>query len=243
LEKRIPNKNNSRRPRSRRGKKNGQKKPSNDAVPGMIVDGQHKFRSFHTDKGSVELKYLNYSNPEASVTSSGSVALLNGCIQGLDSINDRIGRKIVMNSIVLQGCVQNTVTSLTNAAFFAGSDAIKIALVYDKQTNGAIPSWNDVFNVSAAFNAPFATRNIVYLDRFMILWTDIKSICATNNTIACFNVTMSFSLECRFQAGGGAGTSADFASGALYLLYADMNVSGGNDTLISFVTSITFKDA
>jgi len=203
---------------------------------------QHRYRSYRTDKGGVELKYLNYSNPEASVTSTGSVALLNGCTQGLDSINDRIGRKIVMNSIILEGCIQNTVTSLTNAAFFAGSDAVKIALVFDKQTNGAIPAWSDVFNISAAYNAPFATRNIPYIDRFMVLWTDIKTICATNNTIARFGVSMPFNLEVRFEASN-AGTSADISSGALYLLYADMNVSGGNDTLISFVSSVTFKDA
>lgn len=215
---------------------------TNDSLPGNVVLGQHRYCTFHGDKGKAEEKYANYSNPQVTFNSSGVMTLLNGCIQGTDAINDRIGRKIVNTSVRIEGIVQNSVANLNVAGtFFAGSDTIKVALVYDKQTNQAAPAYADVYNTSGAVNAPLAMRNVNYEDRFMILWEKILTICSTESTIKSFAVSLPVDLESRF-GNSNNGNSTDFASGAIYLAFADANVAGTGQTEISFVSSVTFQD-
>jgi len=226
----------------KRSQRNSRKKRIDQyRLPGVIVANQHRYRTSHLDKGDPELKYLQYSNPQVVLTSTGVSSLINGCVQGTDSTNQRIGRKIVMKSISVRGAVQNTVTSLNNAAFFAGSDAIKVALVYDKQNDGVATTYSVPWSTVGAFNAPFSNPDTSQVDRFIYLWETILTVCATDSTIAVFDVTFPCDLEVRFLNSNN-GNATDINSGALYLMYADNNNTAGNQATMSFSSQVTFVD-
>lgn len=68
------------------------------------------------------------------------VQLINGVIEG-SGFNQRTGRKISMMSHQIDGWIIATSVNPGNvSAQFA-----RVALVYDRQSNGTTPSWQDVF--------------------------------------------------------------------------------------------------
>lgn len=83
----------------------------------------------------------------------------------------RIGRKITMHSIGIRGVVN--CAPQTGVANIDAATEIFIALVHDKQTNGALLNSEDVFTNKGA-NAILATslwNNLQFKDRFNVLAT------------------------------------------------------------------------
>lgn len=145
-----------------------------------IPDSQVK-RILNTRTGGylgMELKFRDYGYNAAIATASDCTggeadpfeACLNGISQG-DGQSNRDGRKYTIKSVNVKGTVR--ITAQTNETTAITVPSIFIALVQDKQTNGAQLNSEDVFvNPSAQTGtaaAPFV--NLEFQSRFNILKT------------------------------------------------------------------------
>lgn len=113
-------------------------------------------------------------NPSATIA-------LNTVIQG-DGESNRIGRKITMKSIQIEGTV--TTSSKASGALGFEPTQIFIALVLDTQCNGALLNSEDVFTNPGAnvITAAKPFRNLQQSKRFRILAT--RTFTMTNPAIA-----------------------------------------------------------
>ena len=105
------------------------------------------FYGLYTRRGREELKTIDNQVGLAPTQTGSSVSLLNGVATGTDYTN-RIGRKIILKSILLRCSMYNdTTTSDPNG------DVVRVLVVSDSQTNGAAPSVGDILQ-TAAFDYP-----------------------------------------------------------------------------------------
>lgn len=228
--------------KKRTTQKRGQRKNRQNPLPGIVTDNKKRVVTFKTgERTGFEVKYVDLSSPGVNIYDVGTVSLMNGCIQGLDSSADRIGRKITVKNIRVCGVAVNTVAQLGAANFVGGADAIKVAVVLDKQTNGAAPAYVDIFNTSGAINAPFGNQNISNVDRFVILYEALLVITATGANMAKFDFTLPCNIDTRYNTGN-AGNSSDVVSGGIFITFSDMNNTATNQTAISWQSRVAFMD-
>lgn len=86
--------------------------------------------------------------------------LLNPITQGTD-YNQRIGRVVNLQSLEI-----NATVDLDVADSFTGNVKTRLLLVYDKQTNGAIPTWNSIMETTGGVHA---LKRVTNENRFIIL--------------------------------------------------------------------------
>jgi len=109
-----------------------------------------------TRRGRDELKFVD-GNFVGTATTAGAIQLLNGVTQGTD-YNNRIGRKMLMKSIMCRFIVKlGTVDS--------PGQVIRLLIVYDAQTNAALPAVTDVLQTADVLSP----MNLNNRDRFKIL--------------------------------------------------------------------------
>jgi len=120
--------------------------------------------------------------------------------------NQRIGNQIVAKRIEIRCKCSNEAVSLVTAGC-----VWSVALVLDKQCNGASPSTGDIFE-DVASDGPLAYNRIENKDRFVILRRKIFA----NNTLALPNTTsggkvykyFSWSVPLNFKINYGGPTNA-----------------------------------
>lgn len=186
-----------------------------------------------------EVKNVDTNFLDVQPSSTGAVTLLNGMVQGTSTVT-RIGQKIEMTSCQIKfGWYSNTISNTTTPGF----DLVQMSLVYDKQSNGAAPSWSDIFTDSTAINAPCGARNVNNLDRFVVLKTFHSVITSGGPTGEYFEGYVPMKHDVRYNTGT-AGTVADIQSGALYLAYSSTNAIANVANSGKLIANIrlSFKD-
>lgn len=112
-----------------------------------------------------EVKALDVATAVYALNTTGSVIPLNLIVAGSSFFN-RVGRKLEMTSLRVTGQIFNINTSVTNCYS-------RIALVYDRQTNGANPAIADMFQTTTFQGTNVTTSlsgvNLNNRDRFVIL--------------------------------------------------------------------------
>lgn len=122
-----------------------------------------------------ELKVVDNFRNDVPAPNGGTVILLNGIGQGTDYYN-RIGRKVMLKSLMIKGALTVEQTG-TGLAIPNASMSTRLAIVYDSQTNGTLPSYADIFQSvdsnGGVTNTTFSGVNLNNRDRFKILkdWT------------------------------------------------------------------------
>lgn len=191
-------------------------------------------------ESSPEVKFIDTAiSDSTTVSSTGVVALINGCTEGTDAIN-RIGRKIEMTSIQYNMVFQANLSSMSTSGI-GEADVMKFAVVYDRQTNGAAPAWSDVYDQNTASYSPFAHRNINNLDRFEVLAEEIINLSSGGPNGVCFSRYIKTKHDVRFNTGN-AGTSADIQTGGLYILYADQVALANHFGILTGKIRVRFHD-
>lgn len=162
---------------------------------------------------SRETGFVDVASAVYALDTTGSVTLLNTIAQGA-SVNQRVGKKVVMRSLQCRGYCQNSSTASANDVAFV--------IVYDKRPTGALPAVTDIFTAASSS----AMTNDANSGRFTILkrWNEVligNLTAAANYTEAAYkNVDYFLPLKNLPVAYKAAGTGAigDIEQGALYLV-------------------------
>lgn len=117
---------------------------------------------------NAELKFLDTGINIASVGTTGATLPSNLVIPQNTTDSGRIGNKITLKNFMLQFALSND--DATTGAFSSGN--VRIAVVLDRQANGALPAWADVFATASLG----AFRNLDNVDRFKILKDQVINV-------------------------------------------------------------------
>lgn len=152
------------------------------------------------------------------------------------TFTNRIGRKIAMTSVHIEGRFVNTDD--------AQQSYVRLVLVYDAQTNGAVINWSDVFKSydqsTTAVSDVFSGVNLDNRDRFRIIMDKRFMLPSTGNTgvsdgdpapNSCdYYINEHFrlnNLETQYKADSSPAVIGDIATGALWFLaFSDASNAG-----------------
>jgi len=178
-----------------------------------------------------ELKFLE---PSGSVIVAGQathtqLALNTGINQG-DDITNRTGRKIMMKSIYVR--FNSCFTSTT-----AGSSAIRIMIVYDKQPNAAQYAVTDLLSS----NVITGMINLDNRERFLVLCDQVVPVHSATDPLN-FVWYKKVNLPVIYNGTNG-GTIADITTGTLTAQICQQNGIITNAPTNTFRARIRFEDA
>lgn len=132
----------------------------------VVTVPRNRFRSRSTGMNGTSLFQPNVSAPEKKnvdtftsaywTTASGAwtITAINLIAQGTTAAQ-HIGRKAVMTSVLIRGWL--TLSGTNNGA--------RIVVIYDKETNGALPAATDIFSL----NDSMSPMNLANSDRFIVV--------------------------------------------------------------------------
>ena len=142
-------------------------------------------------------------------STSGSVSLLNGIVQGYD-VSERIGRGAITDCVELNLAIYQSSSTLSLTR-------TRLMVLYDTQTNGAAPAVTDVLQ----FASPESPINWENRRRFIVLFDESYKMAstsagATDSTIEIVREQIPVGMETIWC--GCTGTVADIKTGAIILL-------------------------
>lgn len=186
-----------------------------------------------------EKKTIDVDVTTMEAYSTAQFTLLNGSATGTD-FTDRIGRKIIMKSLYLRCSLEPADNS--NLA----NSTVRVFVVYDMQTNGAIPAITDILKSAH----PLAQLNLNNRDRFKILYDKLWTPGAVSNTatqsfaygplVTSFKKWKKLNLETIY--GGTTAAVASIQTGSLYLVTLG-TLGTGNGDILGFSSRVRFIDA
>jgi len=167
------------------------------------------------------------------------------------AVSQRIGNRIEMRSIRYKAWLKTT-SGCTLAAGYYTPRTCRLTLVYDMQTNGSLPSLQDIFGRIDSTGAVQGTQlfgqniNVTNRDRFVILADDFFAIGGINKAVNAANSEYSvdaWGSSGKDGAGGqyvdrfvklkglntvfksNTGTIGDVTTGALYLIATNDDIN------------------
>nr|WAE42720.1 MAG: capsid protein [Cressdnaviricota sp.] len=163
---------------------------------------------------SAEFKAISRAMSD-TVDSTGTIACMNGTTMGSD-LSNRVGRQIEMRSIEMK--VYMNVISGTGV-----DQEMRCLLVYDRQTNGVSATITDILDT----NNCQSLRNLDNRKRFKILMDKRFTFEASgqNPSHCVWDYYRKLRHPVQYNSGN-AGTVADIASGALYIIFFGDKVAG-----------------
>lgn len=171
---------------------------------------------------------VTFSNP--TFTTPG-ITEINVASQGTTA-ETRIGRKIVCKSLLFRW-------SWSLGATSTGGSPLRILVIYDKQTNAAVPAITQVL----ALNDYLSPMNLANSERFVILKNLVTEPVSLQNN---FSISGSFfipmALETVFNDTN-AGTIGDIQTGAIFFMVAQDSELGTGNGVFSYNSRIRFEDA
>lgn len=174
-----------------------------------------------------------------AINTTGSVAAINLVTAG-SSFFQRVGRKIEMKSVELS----YQISPITSQTLATAQDWLRILIVYDRQTNGALPNVSDVLQDTDAAGANTTNIasgvNLNNRDRFLVIYDDRTQLPQVTNTMGVLTNVFPNSfggrngtssgfgnvhifrklkgLVCHFKADSVPGVIGDVATGGLFLI-------------------------
>jgi len=181
-----------------------------------------------------EKKYHDTWNTALQPGYSGAVYLLNGVAQGTD-YNQRLGREMVMRSLVLRGNVNIDIGTTTQ-------DNFRCMVVYDRQCNGGQPAVTDILDDSVTTpQQTFAAMNLNNRDRFTVVLDRMYAL-SSSGANAVIQLDEYRKLNTEVQFSGTGNTDASIQTGALWLVVIGF-VNGSGASTANIMTRVRFTDA
>lgn len=217
-------------------------------------------RTFTPKPGLPELKAVDYysSTTNLDQASATTPTLLNSIGAGTD-FYQRVGRKVVLKSIMIKGECHISSGNGTGAVTPYEAYPVRVALVYDDQVNGAAPAVSDIFQAVTAGGStasyPFVGVNLNNRDRFKILKDWVFVLRPNTTASGSVNYGDGFGGKKDFKAfvrlnndeifsGTSTGVSA-IQTGALWLVAYQFQSALTNQptACINFATRVRYADA
>jgi len=171
-----------------------------------------------------ELKSIDVQVAAGNMTTTATVVLLNGCVTGAD-INNRIGRKMTMKSLMLR--LNFSPVATTDSPIGCTARAM---VIYDAQSNASTITGAQVLR-SDSFLEP---NNLENRDRFTVLMDKFITLPAANYTASetvggsptprLVKKYLRINKDSVFNTTNG-GTFADITSGGLWFLIIASNTT------------------
>ncbi len=174
-----------------------------------------------------EMKHIDVVQGVTSLSTTPQIVLLNGTTAD-DTDTGRGGNKIMMNSFTFK-------FSLVNADTV---QLYRVIILYDRQTNGALPAANDVLQTAGE---PLSQLTWVNRKRFKILFDNVYY---TNTQELSQSETSHFKFKQNAQRvmySSGVNTIAAIISGSLILVALSDSGATSHPTL-EFTTRCNFND-
>lgn len=163
-------------------------------------------------KGRVETKFFDSSATFNVTTANQIFRLINGIADG-DGDSDRTGNQINLKNVYLRYRVHADFPAQSAATDPPKSDTCRVMLVYDRQTNQALPSPNSYLT---ADNASTSMNNMEARGRYFTLYDQMHNL--SERGVLSETVTKVIPLNTTTQFTGTNGAIANITNGALYLL-------------------------
>lgn len=182
-----------------------------------------------------ETGFVDVANASYAMDTTGTIALLNTVPQGA-SVNERVGKKLVLKSLQCRGAV------------YAGSTGTQaegaLMIVYDKRPAGALPAITDILTAATSH----AMNNDANAGRFKILKRmdyDIQGMTAANFTEKSLQDSTWFlklrDLPTTYKAAA-TGAIGDIEEGALYIVSVGSVVAGTTAGSLAATFRVRFLD-
>lgn len=195
----------------------------------------------------LELKFYDQDTSQGTVSASGEITtLLSGASAGIvvgTNQTNRIGRKITIKALTIKG-----VWFKNNATAAENNDVVRISVLLDRQANGALPAYSDIYTTGAddllGFNELYNTN------RFKTLCTDTFTLnfnCAQGNGTTILlvgeqkyyekHLTLNYPIEYNNTVGT-SGTIDEIMSNNLLLVMSSLHGVSSR----TFSTRVRFVD-
>jgi len=195
---------------------------------------------YNISTGTKEYKFVdvNIATTGAALTvglsASATIQLLNGLQLGTAAYQ-RIGNKIAMKSLYWSLAYANTATDSSPTTDTALVNIpVRAMVVYDKQTNGALPVLGDLLSAfSGLGNATARTidvnspNNLNNRDRFIVLMDKRFMLTSTGPSCRFIKKYKRLNTSVTYKSGATVGDVTDITSGGLYFItYRDAEMNG-----------------
>lgn len=189
-----------------------------------------------------ETGYIDIGAADYALNTTGSIILLNTVAQGT-TVNQRVGKKILLKSLQCRGLMNNDSTAALNDVAYL--------IVYDKRPTGSLPAITDILN-SVNSNSMNNDNNS---GRFSVLKrVDEVLIGNASFTGAVANALTESSAKSAdwflplkdrqvVYKALGTGAIADIEQGALYLVTVGSNAAGTLDATLTVTFRLRFMDS
>lgn len=182
------------------------------------------------ETGYVDLAVANYA-----ADTTGTVTLIATIAQGA-SVNQRVGKKVLLKSLQGRGQIYNGTTATINDVAFL--------IVYDKRPTGALPAVTDIL-VSAAsvsFNNDVNSGRFKILKRVDLMLSGIPSTTNGDGPADSGDFYLNLKgLPAVFKAAG-TGAIGDIEEGALYLVTVGSQAAGTAAAVVQLAFRTRFLD-
>lgn len=186
---------------------------------------------------SRETGFVDLAGAAYNMDTTGSIVLLATVAQGA-SVNQRVGKKIVLKSLQCRGSVIANGTAIANDVAFL--------IVYDKRPTGALPAITDIL-VSAnaqSFNNDANSGRFVVLKRedFTLLGNPLNATTITETTMRDATFFLKIKDMPVVYKAAATGAIGDIEQGALYLVTVGNNVAGTTAATANLAFRTRFLD-
>jgi len=190
---------------------------------------------------SKETGYVDVASAVYPLDTTGAVTLLNTVAQGA-SVNQRVGKKIVMKGIQCRGSVYGLSAAIVNDVAYM--------IVYDKRPTGALPTITDILVSASAVSMNNDAnsgrfRILKRIDEVLIGNTSLTGAVAnalTEGTMRSADWWLDLkSLPVVYKAAG-TGAIGDIEEGALYLVTIGTNAAGTSAAALNAQFRTRFVD-
>jgi len=152
------------------------------------------------------------------------------CIQQAATVSGRIGNKVVIRSLHFKGTIGNST--------LASLGIIRFMLIYDRQPNGAFPTWADILtDQPAGTSGVYSSINIANKSRWQFIRDKFFNLDSAQAQVHTINWYCKGRWEVEY--GASTGTVGDFRTGAIYLVGI---VSGTTATVSTCSCRVRYYD-
>lgn len=189
-------------------------------------------RSYTVGYGGIgEVKALDTDLSTADVCSTEVITCINVCSQGT-SLGTRVGREIQMLSVQIKGYFYPTGAHAGGMVFWS--------LVYDRQSNGAVPDWDDVYTTDAIQPQ---LRNLDGRKRFKVLGSGFIPTPKVGADYLC--LPFEFFKKIKYPVtynGANQGDVTDVMTGGLIWMCRGTIAQGADDCTLAASVRVRFTD-